>query len=775
MMDREQVRRWEGQCIEEQAPACTAACPLHVDARSLVVAVAGRDFRKGLALLGTSAPVPRILAHVCDHPCQAKCRRLDAGDALAIGLLERACAEFGGATPAMHSRPFNRKRVAIAGGGLSGVSAAIRLAERGYGVTLFEAGPHLLGRIRSLPELDLPAAAIDADLAALAKLGVTVHCSALISRHAGPFGVAALMADYDAVYLATGSEFFDESSLGLERDGEGRLRIDALTLVTSNPKVFAGGAQRCNPAAYSPVESVADGIHAAVSIDRFLQGASLTASRENQGPYASRLYVNTSGIAPLPAVARAENAQGYTRDEAVREAARCFPCHCLECVKVCPYLEEYGSYPKSYVRQIYNNESIVMGVRKANRMINSCALCGLCAAVCPEKLNMAEACLDARQGMVLTGKMPPSMHDFALREMEFSQSDAFRMARHEPGFAASEFAFLPGCQLSASSPEHVLSAYAHLRKTLAGGVGLILGCCGAPARWAGNQAKAGDASETMRAAWDSLGRPHLITACSSCLKSVHETQPQIPIEPLWPHIDLTQLSAPPPDFAGKKLAIHDPCSTRGIGEVEQGARGLLKKLGVETEELNAPGLTTCCGYGGLMMFANPAVAEKTVRLRAAQSHADYVTYCAMCRDRFAHEGKRATHILDLVFARDNQDPAARPDPGFSRRLDHRARLKDRLRHEVWGEKEKLMEPSRNVLISEELRRAIEKRMVLEQDVQRTIDHAEKSGDVIEDASTGRRLASLRVACVTYWVEYSITGSDCVAHDAWSHRMEVRSQ
>ncbi len=773
-MDREQVRQWEGQCIEEQAPACTAACPLHVDARSLAVAVAAGDFKKGFVLLATAAPLPRILAHVCDHPCQSSCRRLDAGDAIAVGLLERACAEFGGPAPAVQvPHSFSGKKVAIAGGGLSGVSAAIRLALRGYVVTLFEAKPRLLDRMRSFPEMLLPAAAIDADLAVLAKLGVTVHCDALISRHAGPFGLDALAADYDAVYLATGPELFDENSLALERDAQGRLHIDPLTLATSSPKVFAGGAQCYAPAVYSPVQSIADGNYAAVSIDRFLQGASLTASRENQGTYPSRLFVNTGGIAPLPAVPLNYDAHGYTREEARQEAARCFPCHCLECVKVCPYLEDYGSYPKSYVRQIYNNESIVMGVRKANRMINSCALCGLCAAVCPEHLNMADVCLDARRGMVRTGKMPPSTHDFALRDMAFSQSEAFRMARHQPGFTASQFAFLPGCQLAASSPEHVVSAYEHLRKTLPGGVGLILGCCGAPARWAGNEAKAQEAADAMQDAWESLGRPRLITACSSCYRSLRETLPQIPIEPLWPHIDLAQLYAPQHAIAGKKLAIHDPCSTRGMSEVEQSARGLLNRLGIEHEELNEAGLTTCCGYGGLMLFANPPLAEKTVRRRAEQSDADYVTYCAMCRDRFAHEGKRATHILDLVFAQNGHDPAARPDPGFSRRQDNRARLKDKLLHELWGEMEKPMEPSRNVLISDELSELLEKRMILEQDVRRTIYYAEDSGDIIEDHSTGHRVASLRVACVTYWVEYSEYDGSYVLHDAYSHRMEVR--
>lgn len=741
-----------------------------MDARALAVAVAAGDFKKGLGLLATAAPLPHILAHICDHPCQSACRRTDAGDAVNIGLLERACAELGGTLSAPRAQPTGSKRVAVAGGGLSGVSAAIRLAVRGYAVNLFEAGPRLLMRMRSLDKSMLPTAMLEADLAVLGNLGVNVHCDALISRHAGAFGLDALAADFDAVYLATGPDLFDETSLALER-ADGRLRIDPLTLATSHPKVFAGGAQRYALASYSPVRSMADGNYAAVSIDRFLQGASLAANRDSQGPYPSRLFVDTSRFSAAPAVPLS-HPPAYTREEAVGEAGRCFPCHCLECVKVCPYLEEYGSYPKSYVRQIYNNETIVMGVRKANRMINSCAMCGLCATVCPEHLNMADVCLDARQSMVRSGKMPPSTHDFALRDMAFSQSEAFAMARHQPGFESSKTAFLPGCQLSASSPDHVSSVYEHLRKTIPGGVGLILGCCGAPARWAGNEAKFEEASAALDSAWQSLGRPRLITACSSCYKSLGDQLPHIPVEPLWPHIDLSRISALPQP-SSKAVAIHDPCSTRGCGAVEQSARDLLRQLGVEVKELNVPGQTTCCGYGGLMLFANPVVAEKTVRRRAAESDADYVTYCAMCRDRFAHEGKRATHLLDLVFADGSADPAARPDPGFSRRQENRARLKEHLLREVWRERETPMERLPDLVISDEVRRTLEKRMILEQDLRRVLNHAEENSDFIDDSSTGRRMASLRVACVTYWVEYSVGEGVFTVHDAWSHRMEVR--
>ena len=770
-MDREQVRRWETQCIQEQAPACTAACPVHVDARRLVECAAQGDFKGGLAVLANAVPLPLILAHICDHPCQARCRRSDNGDTIEIALLERACADYGAPAPAARPLTMKNQRAAVIGGGLSGIAAAVGLATRGYAVTVFEARPQLLGRLRSMGENVLPAGVIEADLAVLKRLGVEVRCEALISRHAGPFGLDAIAEDFDALYLAPGPAPQDEDALRLARTAQGRIQIDPLTLATSHKKVFAGGAQRYAPAQYSPIESLADGNYAAVSIDRFLQGASLSANRDNQGAYASRLYVNTRGLAASPAIRAAAN--GFTEKEARQEAARCIPCQCLECVKVCQYLEDYGSYPKRYVRQIYNNECIVMGVRKANRMINSCTLCGLCTAVCPENFSMAEVILSARQSMVQGGKMPPSAHDFALRDMAFSQSDHFALARHQPGFERSATAFLPGCQLSASSPGHVASCYEHLRNTLPGGVGLILECCGAPARWAGNDERFQSALRSMQAAWSTLGGPRLITACSSCFKTLKEHLPHIPVEPLWPHLSFSQLPRPLPEPASRRLAIHDPCSTRGVGAVEGSARALLDELGITTVELNDPGQTTCCGYGGLQLFAHPALSEKTAARRAAQNDADFVTYCAMCRDRFAHQGKRAIHILDLVFAEQTPDPATRPDPGFSQRQENRARLKTRLLEELWGEKEIDMEPSMEVHISEELLPLLERRMIMVEDVRRTVEHAELTGEKIENPDTGRSLASLRSACVTYWVEYSSEGAAFVVHNAYSHRMEVR--
>jgi hypothetical protein len=76
-------------------------------------------------------------------------------------------------------------------------------------------------------------------------------------------------------------------------------------------------------------------------------------------------------------------------------------------------------------------------------------------------------------------------------------------------------------------------------------------------------------------------------------------------------------------------------------------------------------------------------------------------------------------------------------------------------------------------IPEDVERLIEDRRILREDLQKTIHHAEATGEKFINPSTGRSLASLRPDRVTYWVEYSRVGEDYHVHSAYSHRMEMK--
>lgn len=102
-MDGEHVKTWEARCIEEQPPACTAACPLHVDGRAMLGKLATGDFSAAFALYARMVPFPAIISHICDHPCETACRRAELGGSLRIRALERALVE--NPTPRCAARP----------------------------------------------------------------------------------------------------------------------------------------------------------------------------------------------------------------------------------------------------------------------------------------------------------------------------------------------------------------------------------------------------------------------------------------------------------------------------------------------------------------------------------------------------------------------------------------------------------------------------------------------------------------------------------------------
>ena len=76
-------------------------------------------------------------------------------------------------------------------------------------------------------------------------------------------------------------------------------------------------------------------------------------------------------------------------------------------------------------------------------------------------------------------------------------------------------------------------------------------------------------------------------------------------------------------------------------------------------------------------------------------------------------------------------------------------------------------------IPDEVERLMDSRRILKEDVQKTIHHAETTGEKFINPATGRSLASLRPDRVTYWVEYSQVGEEYQVHSAYSHRMEMK--
>ncbi len=184
-----------------------------------------------------------------------------------------------------------------------------------------------------------------------------------------------------------------------------------------------------------------------------------------------------------------------------------------------------------------------------------------------------------------------------------------------------------------------------------GGVGLALRCCGAPARWAGQDDLFEQSKADFLKEYAKLGKPEIIVACSSCFQVFKETYPEIPIRSLWTILDNSSMvSKVEGNPIGTTISIHDPCTTRYETAIHENVRHMISEMGYTIEELPLNReKTECCSYGGLMWLANPPLAKKVIERRITESQNAFVTYCVMCRDFFIRQGKTTYHILDLLF------------------------------------------------------------------------------------------------------------------------------
>jgi NADPH-dependent glutamate synthase beta subunit-like oxidoreductase len=754
-MDLNNLLKKENLCITDTPSACITACPLHMDVKSFVEEIEKGDFKKAYKIMAKKIPFTGIISRICDHPCENVCVRKELDESISISELERTVVKLGYSSKKRTIPiPKNNKKVAIIGGGLSGIIAALDLDRKGYSVTIYEKGEKVGGRIWGFQGESLTKEIIEEELQIFNNGDIEVKLNRIIDKKE----MDIILKNYEAVYIGTGT---------WEED----LKINLETFQVENTSLFVGGtlANKNDSIIYS----LSSGRRAAVSIDRYIQKISITVARENEGAYETSLKIKIDDIEKVEKVKK--TSLEYNEEEARRESKRCLKCQCTRCIKACVHMKKYNITPKKYIRQINHNEIIILGDHYANKMINSCTLCGLCGEVCPSSLNVKDIIQETRESMVERNKMPVSAHDFALKDMEFSNSNYFSMVKNQPGYESVKYMFYPGCQLSASSPEYIHKTYKYLMENISEGVGIMLGCCGAPADWAGRKDLMEKNTEDIKDKWNKSGKPTFILACSSCCSIFEKYMPDINFISLWEVIE--KYGVPINNKMEEKLVlnVHDACTTRYNKKIQESIRNIAVTLGYKIEELKfSKEKTKCCGYGGLVYFANKEQAKEFAKDRIEESSLDYLVYCSMCKDLFIDEGKKTFHILDLIYGDDLEKASLRKTPTLSRRHENRTLLKINLLKELWNEEVNDLKKNSELklIIPNNVEKQMEDRLILLEDMEKVINNAERNKERFFNAQNSHYLCKLRINNVTYWVEYENKKDEILVHSVYSHRMEV---
>lgn len=708
-------------CRNGEAPPCTAACSYGLDVRGVIQKLRRGSFRGAYNLMEEQLLFPQTLCAICGAPCRKACADELGESAVRLPELEQAVFNHCGTRKAARFRiPPKAEKIAVVGAGLCGLSCACTLAAQGYTVRVFERGAQIGGSLHTilpsdqfLPELtnrmDLPNVQLELE-----------H----------PVMDARELLEYDCVLLATGG---------------GGTDLD-YGACAQPEKFFLAGELT----GIAKTQAVRSGRQIAAVMDAYLK----TGARPAQAvPEESEKTV------PQPTGSYA----ALSKEEAVEEAARCRLCDCRRCIESCTLLQYYKKSPQKVVADVKVTLNPVDGLmaRTATRMICSCSDCGLCHDVCPEGIDMGTILMEARTVMNSEGSIPPAFHDFWMRDMAFSCGE--KAAYYRP--PTNGDLFFPGCQLGASSPDYVEQAYALLRKHRPG-TGILLGCCGVPAKWAGETRQFEERLEELRGLWLKAGKPRFITACPTCKKTLREALPEVEVVSLYTL--LAELEAPEAEGGLREtLAVFHPCSSRNDAGEQESIRALLRRRGIQANELEDPAdRDGCCGFGGHIYPAGTEVYRQTVERRAASSELPYVTYCVNCRDVFTAKGKDCRHILDILTGMDHRETAL---PSLQQRRANRIHLKSILSGEAETE-----EPSMNLIISDELRQKLNEMLILDEDLEAVIEHSERTTQYLKKPN-GDCIGHLRQGCVTYWAVWRREGEQIRLLNAYSHRMVIEGE
>ena len=197
-----------GVCSELFISPCENTCPANVNVPGYVSLIAAGRVKDAYNLIRQENPFPSVCGRVCTHPCESKCRRGQLDDPIAIADLKRYAAD----EVMKHNEPFTDlvfpkkfKSVAVVGAGPSGLTCAYYLGRQGYDVTVYESQPVAGGvLVFGIPEYRLPKEILKKEIDTIKQVGINVLTNTEIGKD---ITFDELRAKYDAIYVATGTQF----------------------------------------------------------------------------------------------------------------------------------------------------------------------------------------------------------------------------------------------------------------------------------------------------------------------------------------------------------------------------------------------------------------------------------------------------------------------------------------------------------------------------------------------------------------------------------------
>ncbi|MBD5641281.1 MAG: NADPH-dependent glutamate synthase [Desulfovibrio sp.] len=201
------------RCLQCKNPPCVTGCPVEVPIKNFIHALTEGNVEEAYRIIKTTNSLPAVCGRVCpqEHQCEGKCILNKKIEPIAIGRLERYCAdthlENTEAAPDNDKTPCKSvtsdKKVACIGSGPSSLTCAGVCAAAGMKVEVYEALHETGGvLIYGIPAFRLPKTIVAAEINGLRDMGVD-----FLLNHVGgrTVDVKDLLEKYDAVFIGVGA------------------------------------------------------------------------------------------------------------------------------------------------------------------------------------------------------------------------------------------------------------------------------------------------------------------------------------------------------------------------------------------------------------------------------------------------------------------------------------------------------------------------------------------------------------------------------------------
>ena len=212
----EEINEKANYCLNCKVKPCTKGCPLGNDIPEFINKVKNEEYEEAYKILSNTTVLQAVCGRICPHfrQCQANCVRGIKNEPVSIGELEAYIGDLAIEKGYKIQNTDNKKnkRIAVVGGGPSGLTCAAFLAKNGYDVTIYEKHDKLGGLlVHGIPDFRLPKDIVRSTIKKIIDLGIKLELNKELSKN---ISLKELQENYDAVFLGFGAN--KSSKMGIE-------------------------------------------------------------------------------------------------------------------------------------------------------------------------------------------------------------------------------------------------------------------------------------------------------------------------------------------------------------------------------------------------------------------------------------------------------------------------------------------------------------------------------------------------------------------------------